>query len=86
MTAQETKQLIEARKDIQYMQENFNEFKQTTETNFEEVKNMQQVILTKLEDSDKRFVTRAELKFTQFLLGLVASAVGLFFLLKDHIK
>lgn len=43
-------------------------------------------ILTKLEDSDKRFVTRAELKFTQFLVGITASAVGLFFLLKDHIK
>lgn len=68
------------------MQENFNDFKQTTENNFEEVKNMQQTILTKLEDSDKRFVTRAELKFTQFLVGLTASAVGLFYLLKDHIK
>ena len=44
------------------------------------------LILEKLETSDKRFVTRAELKFTQFLLGIVASAVGLFFILKDHIK
>jgi hypothetical protein len=86
MTAKETKQLIEARKDIQFMQDNFNEFKKTTETNFVEVKEMQQTILDKLEDSDKRFVTRAELKFTQFLLGIVASAVGLFFLLKDHIR
>lgn len=43
-------------------------------------------ILDKLDDSDKRYVTRAELKFTQFLLGIVASAVGLFFLLKDHIR
>lgn len=43
-------------------------------------------ILNKLEDSDKRFVTRAELKFTQFLVGFVASVVGLFILLKDHLK
>lgn len=39
----------------------------------------------KEKDNDKKYVSMAQLRFTQFILGIVATAVGLFYLLKDHI-
>lgn len=37
-------------------------------------------------DNDKKYVSMAQLRFTQFLLGLIATSAGIFFLLKDHLK
>lgn len=36
--------------------------------------------------SEKRFVTRAELKISQWVFGFVISALALFLSLKDHLK
>lgn len=37
-------------------------------------------------ENDKKYVSMAQLRFTQFILGVTATAAGLFFILKDHIK
>jgi len=36
--------------------------------------------------SEKRFVTRAELKISQWVFGFVISALAIFLSLKDHLK
>ena len=39
-----------------------------------------------LQDQDRRFVTRAELKITQWVFGFVISAVALYLNFSNHIK
>ena len=38
-----------------------------------------------LQDQDRRFVTRAELKISQWAIGFIISAITIFFLIKDRL-
>ena len=39
-----------------------------------------------LQDQDRRFVTRAELKISQWVFGIILTALAVFLSLKDHLK
>lgn len=75
MTKTETIELAEARKDISYMSEDISDIKSDIK-----------LIIAKLENQEKKFITRIEGKVAVGVVSLLIALMSFWFSFKDHVK
>jgi hypothetical protein len=72
--------------DISTMKDDIKEIKANQKSSADKQEKFEEKIDLLIQNMDKTFVTRAELKITQWSVGFVISAITIFFLIKDKIQ
>ena len=71
--------------DISTMKDDIKEIKANQKSSADKQEKFEEKIDLLIQNMDKTFVTRAELKITQWSVGFIISAITIFFLIKDRL-
>ena len=71
--------------DISTMKDDIKEIKDNQKASADKQEKFEEKIDLLIQNMDKTFVTRAELKITQWSVGFIISAITIFFLIKDRL-